>query len=112
MTEAMQPTKSGKLYTVAAPSGVGKTSLVKALVDSTDNLYASISYTTRPQRSSEIDGVNYRFVYEVKKQLAELTNKDARTPRPAAGLISKALDGKAPKNQKDITKMLQARSQK
>lgn len=54
--------KKGTLYTVAAPSGAGKTSLVKALVETVEPLNVSISYTTRPQREGEVDGVNYRFV--------------------------------------------------
>jgi guanylate kinase len=53
---------TGKLYTISAPSGAGKTSLVKALVDSSQDLQVSISYTTRPMRPGEEDGVNYFFV--------------------------------------------------
>lgn len=53
---------SGTLFTVSAPSGAGKTSLVKALIDSTDGVQVSVSHTTRPQRPGEQDGVNYRFV--------------------------------------------------
>lgn len=52
----------GQLYVVSAPSGAGKTSLVKALVDSTDDLAVSVSHTTRAMRPGEIDGVNYHFV--------------------------------------------------
>lgn len=52
----------GKLYTVSAPSGAGKTSLVKQLVEDTKKLQVSISYTTRPIRPGEEDGVNYFFV--------------------------------------------------
>ena len=52
----------GTLYTVSAPSGAGKTSLVKALVESTDKLCVSVSHTTRPMRPGEVDGVNYHFV--------------------------------------------------
>lgn len=52
----------GTLFVVSAPSGAGKTSLVKALVDSTPNLHVSVSHTTRPQRPGEVDGVNYHFV--------------------------------------------------
>lgn len=52
----------GTLFTVSAPSGAGKTSLVKALVESTDNLLVSVSHTTRPMRPGEVDGVNYHFV--------------------------------------------------
>lgn len=53
---------SGNLYIVAAPSGTGKTSLVKALVDSMPDITVSISHTTRPKRPNEIDGVNYYFI--------------------------------------------------
>lgn len=52
----------GTLYTVSAPSGAGKTSLVKALVDSHQNLRVSVSHTTRQIRPGEEDGVNYHFV--------------------------------------------------
>ena len=52
----------GCLYTVSAPSGAGKTSLVKALVESSDQVRVSVSHTTRPKRPGEVDGVNYHFV--------------------------------------------------
>lgn len=52
----------GNLYVIAAPSGTGKTSLVKTLTDSMSNIIASISHTTRPKRPAEIDGINYHFV--------------------------------------------------
>ncbi|WP_439136125.1 guanylate kinase [Pseudomaricurvus sp.] len=52
----------GTLYTVSAPSGAGKTSLVKALIDNTDNVMVSVSHTTRAMRPGEEDGVNYHFV--------------------------------------------------
>lgn len=67
--------KYGTLYIVAAPSGAGKTSLVNALVAGDDALKVSISYTTRPPRPGEQDGVQYHFVTEdtfahmVKEQL-------------------------------------------
>ena len=50
------------LFIVTAPSGAGKTSLVKALVDSTESLRVSVSHTTRAPREGEVDGVNYHFV--------------------------------------------------
>lgn len=53
---------SGNLFTVSAPSGAGKTSLVAALLDELDSVRLSVSHTTRPQRSGEQDGVNYNFV--------------------------------------------------
>jgi len=52
----------GILYLIAAPSGAGKTSLVKALLEKTQNLRVSVSHTTRPARAGEEDGVNYHFV--------------------------------------------------
>lgn len=52
----------GKLFIVAAPSGGGKTSLVKALVQSIDNIAISTSHTTRPMRAGESDAVDYFFV--------------------------------------------------
>lgn len=55
-------THTGTLYTVSAPSGAGKTSLVKALVEKTDNVQVSVSHTTRTIRPKEVDGVNYHFV--------------------------------------------------
>lgn len=55
---------TGTLFTVSAPSGAGKTSLVSALVESCDKLRVSVSHTTRPQRPGEEDGTNYHFVSE------------------------------------------------
>lgn len=52
----------GSLYTVSAPSGAGKTSLVRALVESAPNLCVSVSHTTRDKRPGEQEGVNYHFV--------------------------------------------------
>lgn len=52
----------GTLFVVSAPSGAGKTSLVKALIESTPNIHVSVSHTTRLQRPGEIGGVNYHFV--------------------------------------------------
>ena len=53
---------TGTLYTVSAPSGAGKTSLVKALVESDSQVTVSVSHTTRPMRPGETDGINYHFV--------------------------------------------------
>ena len=52
----------GLLLCISAPSGAGKTSLVKALIEADANVAVSVSHTTRPRRSTEIDGVNYHFV--------------------------------------------------
>ncbi len=53
---------SGTLYIVSAASGAGKTTLVKALVESTEDIVVSVSSTTRPKRPGEEDGVHYHFV--------------------------------------------------
>ena len=55
---------TGQLYVISAPSGAGKTSLVKALLESTPNLVVSVSHTTRNIRPGETDGINYHFVNE------------------------------------------------
>ena len=52
----------GKLFVIAAPSGAGKTSLVRALMQRRPTLRFSISYTTRQQRPNERDGHDYFFV--------------------------------------------------
>ncbi|HMM46355.1 MAG TPA: guanylate kinase [Thiobacillaceae bacterium] len=52
----------GALYIVSAPSGAGKTSLVKALLKADAGIRLSISYTTRPPRPGETDGRDYHFV--------------------------------------------------
>jgi guanylate kinase len=54
--------KKGVLYIVSAPSGAGKTSLVKALLKSDTAIRLSVSYTTRPPRPGETDGRDYHFV--------------------------------------------------
>jgi guanylate kinase len=54
-------TSQGTLYIFAAPSGAGKTSLVKALLDESDGIEVSVSHTTRVPRPGEVDGVNYHF---------------------------------------------------
>lgn len=57
-------TSTGTLYTVSAPSGAGKTSLVAALIQRCQDLRVSVSHTTRAMRPGEEDGVNYHFVSE------------------------------------------------
>jgi len=53
---------SGNLFIVSAPSGAGKTSLVKALLDSKQPIKVSVSYTSRPPRPAEVEGEDYHFV--------------------------------------------------
>ncbi len=54
----------GNLFVVAAPSGAGKSSLVKSLLELDSHLMVSVSHTTRPPRGQEQDGREYHFVDE------------------------------------------------
>ena len=54
----------GNLFVVAAPSGAGKSSLVKALLELDSHLAVSVSHTTRPPRGQEQDGREYHFIDE------------------------------------------------
>ena len=73
MSSTPEQTTRGKLYTISAPSGAGKTSLVSALVDSIQRVRVSVSHTTRAMRPGEQNGVNYHFVshYNFQSMLAE-----------------------------------------
>ncbi|MES9992065.1 MAG: guanylate kinase [Candidatus Thiodiazotropha sp.] len=59
-TASLSP--QGTLYIVSAPSGAGKTSLLKALCEKDNRLHISISHTTRPMRPGEEEGVHYHFL--------------------------------------------------
>ncbi|MFG6138896.1 MULTISPECIES: guanylate kinase [unclassified Halomonas] len=63
----------GTLFIVSAPSGAGKTSLVRELIERLDGIQVSVSHTTRPRREGEVDGVNYHFVdrAEFERMIAE-----------------------------------------
>ncbi|WP_293760994.1 guanylate kinase [uncultured Aquitalea sp.] len=52
----------GNIYIVVAPSGAGKTSLVTALLQAESTVELSVSYTTRPARTGEVDGKHYHFI--------------------------------------------------
>jgi len=63
------------LFIIAAPSGCGKTSLVKSLINDSKNLCVSISHTTRKPRIDEVNGTNYHFVSVSKFQ--QMVSEDA-----------------------------------
>jgi len=52
----------GSLFIVSAPSGAGKTTLCKKIIETLDNLRASVSVTTRKPRTGEVDGEDYAFI--------------------------------------------------
>lgn len=58
----------GTLYIISAPSGAGKTSLVKKLLEQVEQLELSVSHTTRAKREAETDGVDYHFIDKTKFQ--------------------------------------------
>jgi guanylate kinase len=65
----------GKLFVIAAPSGAGKTSLVRALLDARPNLVVSVSHTTRKPRTHEVEGRDYHFVTAAR--FHELAHEEA-----------------------------------
>jgi len=67
--------KRGQLYVLSAPSGAGKTSLVRALLESRQDLVVSVSHTTRRPRAHEVEGRDYHFV--TPEQFRELAEQHA-----------------------------------
>jgi guanylate kinase len=64
----------GKLFVISAPSGAGKTSLVKRLLELRPNLVVSVSHTTRKPRPHEVEGRDYHFVTAAQFQELEQQN--------------------------------------
>ncbi len=65
-------TNCGMLYIISAPSGAGKTSLLKALLEETDLIEVSVSYTTRGKRAGEREGVDYHYISQERfKQMID-----------------------------------------
>lgn len=65
----------GRLYIVSAPSGAGKTTIVRRMIETTGGIGISRSYTSRPIRAGERDGVDYNFV--TPRQFREMCEADA-----------------------------------
>ena len=63
------------LIIVSAPSGAGKTSLIKEILQQDKQIKLSVSTTTRPPRINEIDGVHYNFVSDKKKKKLQQQNE-------------------------------------
>jgi guanylate kinase len=68
-------TRRGLLIVISGPSGVGKDTLIKRLLELDRNLRYSVSCTTRPPRPNEVDGVDYTFV--TREQFQELIDQGA-----------------------------------
>ncbi len=68
MTAGKQTSRTGGLFVISAPSGAGKTSLVKALLKRNPGLTVSVSHTTRPPRPQEVSGREYWFVTQEQFQ--------------------------------------------
>ena len=62
MSAAPEIARRGIMLVVSSPSGAGKTTLTRTLLEQEENVGLSISVTTRPRRASEIDGVHYHFI--------------------------------------------------
>uniref|UniRef100_A0A7C4RP50 Guanylate kinase n=1 Tax=Desulfatirhabdium butyrativorans TaxID=340467 RepID=A0A7C4RP50_9BACT len=79
MTEPEQPhTPAGSrphLFIVSAPSGAGKTTICRAVLEALPDLVYSVSYTTRPPRPGERDGVDYHFIDEPRFREAIRKNR-------------------------------------
>lgn len=64
-----------KLFIISSPSGAGKTTLIKLVMQKLPNLIHSVSFTTRKMRKNEINGVDYNFISE-KEFLKKIENDD------------------------------------
>ena len=60
--------EKGKVVIVSGPSGVGKSTICKEVVEQLDNIYLSVSVTTRPKSKAEVDGQDYWFISEQEFQ--------------------------------------------
>ena len=70
----MKKNRKGLMLVLSSPSGAGKTTICKEILKKIKELKLSISYTTRPKRKSEVDGLDYFFISE--KKFKELQAKD------------------------------------
>lgn len=73
--EQLRKVRRGAMFIIEAPSGTGKTSVIKKLMSLDGNLKFSVSVTTRQPRAGEVDGTDYYFISDEKYD--ELLHKDA-----------------------------------
>src|SRR6478609_921459 len=67
--------RRGLMLVLSSPSGAGKSTIARNLLESDSSLELSVSVTTRPRRGSEIEGVHYRFVS--RREFDRLRDSDA-----------------------------------
>ena len=77
MSSERTPKRRGLVLIVSSPSGAGKTTLTRALLDKDNSLHLSVSVTTRPRRANEVNGVHYHFLksvreFEMRREAGEL----------------------------------------
>ncbi|MCB1428149.1 MAG: guanylate kinase, partial [Nitratireductor sp.] len=73
MSEGVE--RRGIMLVLSSPSGAGKSTIARNLLDNVSNLTMSVSVTTRPRRGSEIDGVHYHFI--TRREFERLRDSDA-----------------------------------
>lgn len=73
--EQLDKVRHGVMFVIEAPSGTGKTTVIKKLLAEDKNLKWSVSATTRPPREGEVDGVDYHFISD--EQYDKLLAEDA-----------------------------------
>ena len=95
----MKPMKKGKIIVLSAPSGAGKSTLYKEILKKVKNLKYSISHTTRPKRSGEVNGRDYFFVNEEsfkklikKKEFVEWAKVHGNYYGTSRSFIKKTID--------------------
>ena len=67
--------RRGLMLVISSPSGAGKSTIARNLLDKDKNIGLSVSVTTRPRRQSEIDGIHYHFIS--KRDFERLRDSDA-----------------------------------
>ena len=94
------PERSGLLFILSAPSGAGKSTLCRAVKDRFPDIMYSISYTTRPLRKGEQNGVDYHFIADdefekgiAQGRWAEWAEVHGNYYGTSADLLSRALTG-------------------
>jgi guanylate kinase len=90
--------KKGLILVISAPSGAGKTTLCKRLLQASSSFISSVSFTTRRPRRNEIEGVDYYFVSQKefqkmieKERFIEWTEIHGRLYGTSANLLDQAI---------------------